>query len=149
MSGLRHLNYPPVWLVAFMGLGWLLAKVHAPMGDALIWPGRILILLGIGVMIWAALAFQRTRTTIVPHQIPTALVDSGPFKFSRNPIYLADVVVLFGWCMSLGSPLAMIALPAPFILVLTRLFIIPEEERLTRHIGEAYTTYSQRVRRWL
>lgn len=149
MRVLQLLNYPPVWLIGFMALGWALAQVHAPMGDALVWPGRIAIGGGIALMIWAALAFRRARTTIVPHQIPAALVDTGPFRLSRNPIYLADVVVLFGWCMTLGSPLAMIALPAPFALVLTRVFIVPEEQRLTEHLGEPYVAYCRQVRRWL
>ncbi|MFK7942883.1 MAG: isoprenylcysteine carboxylmethyltransferase family protein [Paracoccaceae bacterium] len=142
------LDYPPVWLIAFMGLAWGIAQVHAPFGDTLLWPGRLLIGAGIALAIWAALAFRHARTTIVPHAPPKALVDTGPFRYSRNPIYLADLVILAGWCVSLGAPLGL-PLILPFWWVLTRRFIEPEEARLTKHLGTPYVEFCERVRRWL
>lgn len=142
------LDYPPVWLIAFMAAAWGIAQFHAPFGDTLLWAGRVLIGAGLAMMIWAAIAFRRARTTIVPHAPPSALVDTGPFRLSRNPIYLADLVVLAGWCVSLGAPLA-IVLIAPFAWVLHSRFILPEEARLSEHLGQAYDTYCARVRRWI
>ena len=142
------LDYPPVWLIVFMALAWGIAQAHAPFGDSLLWTGRVLIGAGIAVMLWAAIAFKRARTTIVPHAPPSALVDTGPFRYSRNPIYLADLVILAGWCLSLGAPLALILL-APFAWVLQTRFIQPEEARLTEHLGAPYTAYRDRVRRWI
>ena len=142
------LDYPPVWLIGFMGLAWAVSQVHAPFGDGLLWPGRGLIIAGIALALWAAVAFKRARTTIVPHETPSALVDTGPFRFSRNPIYVADVVILVGWCLSLGAPGALL-LVAPFAWVLQRRFILPEEHRLAVHLGQPYTEYRARVRRWL
>lgn len=142
------LNYPPGWLAGFMAAAWVIAQIHAPLGDALLWPGRGLIVLGLLIMLWAALVFRRARTTIIPHQTPTALVETGPFRYSHNPIYLADLMILAGWAVSLGAPLALL-LAVPFQIILTRQFIEPEESRLDGAIGEPFRFYCLRVRRWL
>lgn len=148
MSALRHLDYPPVWLLAFMALAWRLAEIWAPTGEALLWPGRVLIGLGLAVMVWAAWEMHRARTTIIPHRRPDALVSSGPFAWSRNPIYLADLAILAGWCLSLGAPhLAVLAWP--LALVLEARFIRPEEGRLREGFGPAFEAYAGRVRRWI
>lgn len=144
----RTLDYPPVWLIGFMALAWGIAQVHAPWGDALLWPGRLTIGAGIALALWAAMAFRRARTTIVPHARPSALVDTGPFRFSRNPIYVADLLILAGWCMIVGAPAALVLL-APFAWVLRTRFILPEEARLAKHLGPPYTAYLSRVRRWI
>lgn len=148
MSALRFLNLPPVWLLACMVGAWLIANVHAPWGDALLWVGRAMIVASLILMVWAAVAFRRARTTIIPHLPPSALVETGPYRFSRNPIYLADLVILAGWVISLGSPLGLLLL-VPLYAALLRLFIRPEEARLSEHLGAAYDAYCARVRRWI
>jgi protein-S-isoprenylcysteine O-methyltransferase Ste14 len=145
---MKFLNLPPVWLIGFMAAAWGLARLWAPLGDALVWPGRGLIAGGIVLIVWSGLAFRRARTTIVPHHPPSALVEAGPYGFSRNPIYLADLVILAGWTLGLGAPLGLILL-VPFREVLLRLFILPEEAVLERDLGPAYLDYKARVRRWL
>ncbi len=145
---MKFLNLPPVWLVGFMAAAWGLARLWAPLGDLLVWPGRGLVAAGIALIVWSALAFRRARTTVVPHQPPSALVEAGPYRFSRNPIYLADLVILAGAALILGAPLALILL-VPFREVLRRLFIRPEEAVLERALGPAYLDYKARVRRWL
>lgn len=141
-------DYPPVWLAGFMAAAWGVAQVHAPLGDALIWPGRALIALGLAAMVWAAVEFRRAQTTIIPHEMPSALVEGGPFRYSRNPIYLADLVILAGWCLSLGAPVGLLLI-WPLKTVLERRFILPEEQRLEAHMGAPYRAYLDRVRRWL
>jgi protein-S-isoprenylcysteine O-methyltransferase Ste14 len=143
---MKYLNLPPVWLIGFMAAAWGLARLWAPLGDMLLWPGRGLIAAGVALMLWSALAFRSARTTIVPHQPPSALVEAGPYRFSRNPIYLADLVILAGWALGLGAPLALILL-APFREVLLRLFVLPEEAVLERDLGAAYLDYKARVPR--
>jgi protein-S-isoprenylcysteine O-methyltransferase Ste14 len=145
---MKHLNTPPVWLIGFMAAAWGLARLWAPLGDVLLWPGRGLVAAGIALIVWSGLAFRRARTTIVPHQPPSALVEAGPYRFSRNPIYLADLVILAGAALILGAPLALILL-VPFREVLLRRFILPEEAVLERDLGPAYLDYKARVRRWL
>ena len=147
MKALRLLNMPPVWLIGFMAAAWGLARLWAPLGEALLWPGRGLVAAGIVLIVWSALAFRRARTTIVPHQSPSALVEAGPYRFSRNPIYLADLAILAGVALILGAPLALVLL-VPFREVLRRRFIRPEEAMLERDLGPAYLDYKARVRRW-
>ena len=103
---------------------------------------------GIALILWSALAFRKVRTTIVPHRNPGALVEAGPYRFSRNPIYLADLVILAGAALILGAPLALILL-VPFQQVLLRQSILPEEAVLERDLGPAYLDYKARARRWL
>ena len=145
---MKLLNMPPVWLIGFMAATWGLARLWAPLGEALLWPGRGLVAAGIVLIVWSALAFRQARTTIVPHQPPSALVETGPYRFSRNPIYLADLVILAGAALILGAPLALILL-VPFREVLRHRFILPEEVVLERDLGPAYLDYKARVRRWL
>lgn len=141
------LDYPPVWLAAFMGVGWAIAQVHAPFGEALLWFGRTLIVVGLAIMVWAAVMFRRQRTTIVPHQVPSALVAEGPYRWSRNPIYLADLLILTGWSLSLGAPLSVLLI-LPFWWVLKVRFIVPEEVRLRASLGQGYDAYCDQVSRW-
>jgi len=148
MTLLRRLDYPPVWLVAAMAIAWGLAQVWAPLGDRLIATGWALVLAGIGLAVWAALAFRRARTTIVPGEEPSALVETGPYRLSRNPIYLGDLMILAGWCLLLGSPLSLVVL-IPLHQILLRRFVLPEEQLLAAHLGEPYDAYRARVRRWL
>ncbi len=145
---MKQLNMPPVWLIGFMAAAWGLARLWAPLGDMLLWPGLGLVAVGIATIVWSALTFRRARTTIVPHQPPSALVEAGPYRLSRNPIYLADLVILAGAALIFGAPLALILL-VPFREVLLRLFILPEEAVLERDLGQAYLDYKARVRRGL
>ena len=148
MSVLRHLDYPPVWLVGHMLVAQFMADVWAPLGDWGVVPGWVLILGGLGLMGWAGLAFQKAATTIVPHREPSALVETGPYRWSRNPIYLADLVILAGWALLLGAPAALVLL-GPLYVVLTTRFVLKEEALLTDRLGEAYTAYRARVPRWI
>jgi protein-S-isoprenylcysteine O-methyltransferase Ste14 len=142
------LDYPPVWLAAAMAGAYGIAQAETVLGNAGLWPGRVLIALGLGLVIWAAVAFRRARTTIIPHETPSALVETGPFRFSRNPIYLADLVILAGWCLALGTIMGLVLI-LPLAFILQRRFILPEEGRLATHLGPAYTEYRARVRRWI
>ena len=145
---MKHLNTPPAWLIGFIAAAWGLARLWAPLGEALVWPGRGLVAAGIALIVWSALAFRQARTTIVPHRAPSALVEAGPYRLSRNPIYLADLVILAGAALIFGAPLALILL-VPFREVLLRLFILPEDAVLERALGRAYLDYKTRARRWL
>lgn len=144
---LAKLDYPPVWLVLFMALAWLVSEVHNPIGTGLFWPGLAMILAGVAVAVWAALEFRRARTTVIPREEPSALVETGPFQWSRNPIYLADLVILAGWCLMLGTAASLLFL-VPFQQILLRRFILPEEAVLSTQFGAAFDAYCERVRRW-
>lgn len=149
---LRHLDYPPVWLAGFAALVWLWAAAGLP-GTALPAPwlralAVALVAGGVGLMGMAVLAFARARTTVVPHRVPSALVDSGIYRLSRNPIYLGDVLVLIGWALWLGALGALVLVPG-LVYVLHQRFILPEEARMAARFGEAYRAFAARTRRWL
>lgn len=148
MKLLRVLDYPPIWLIGFMALAWAISQVHAPLGWSLLMTGAGLIFLGLALAIWAALAFLPAKTTIIPHRPPKALVDTGPFQRMRNPIYVADLMILTGWSLAIGAPVALALIPV-FWWVLRARFVLPEEARLEQHLGQPYLDYKARVRRWI
>lgn len=144
----RWLDWPPVWTLIFMGIAWVLALIWAPLDGAIAMLGVLLAVTGIGLMAWSALAFRRAKTTIVPRESPDALVEDGPYRFSRNPIYLADLMLLAGWSLWLGTPAGLL-LAWPLAEVLKRRFILPEEALLETELGPPYAEWKARTRRWL
>ena len=94
--------------------------------------------------------FKRARTTINPFkpENSTALVTSGIYRFTRNPMYVGLALVLLGWAALLSSPWALLG-PLVFVLYINRFQIAPEERVLSAKFGAAYTEYIARVRRWL
>lgn len=144
------LDLPPLWTLAAAVSAWLLERVApTPWPDAIpAWTGLLLIAGGVGLSIWAAATMVRARTQVLPKQQPAALVVAGPFGFSRNPIYLSDVVMVLGVAPLIGSlwplPLA-IALGA----LLDRRFIRGEEAALRAAFPDAFDAWARRVRRWL
>jgi len=95
-------------------------------------------------------AFGRAGTTIDPTrpQAASALVTTGIYAVTRNPMYVSLTALLLTWALWLGAPAAVLG-PAGFALYITRLQIMPEERALLAKFGESYTAYRQRVRRWL
>jgi len=98
----------------------------------------------------AVLRFRRAGTTVNPMhpERATALVTNGVFRWSRNPIYVADAILLAAWVLWLGDAAAFAGLPL-FVAYLTRFQVIPEERTLDARFGDAYRDYRDRVRRWL
>jgi protein-S-isoprenylcysteine O-methyltransferase Ste14 len=92
--------------------------------------------------------FRRWGTSIVPIQPATTLVTSGPYRFTRNPMYLglAVLTVAFGLFMGSWWPVVLLL---PVLLVVRVLVIGPEEQYLERRFGGEYVGYKRRVRRWL
>jgi len=143
---------PPVWLLLFGSLTWVLDRVapivvllETPMNRA----GWALVVAGAAIIVTAMLQFRRAHTTVNPltPAKASALVSSGIFGFSRNPMYLGLSVALCGWAVVLGSLGPWLALPL-FVLVITRLQIEPEEAVLATLFGVAYSDYCARVGRW-
>lgn len=145
---------PPVVLLLLNGLlMWLVAQsaFAYPFKFAYSqWLAFILAMLGAGVALSAVHEFRRAQTTVNPlrPERATALVDSGVFRVSRNPMYLGLALVLTGWGIGLGSG-GSFAVVALFIFLMTVLQIQPEEAALTKSFGDDYLKYRQRVRRWI
>ncbi|WP_116127243.1 methyltransferase family protein [Lewinella sp. IMCC34183] len=112
------------------------------------WLGLALLVAGVLLIVTVGLLLLRYRTEIHTFGEPRRLVTGGPFRFSRNPIYLGFVVSLLGaWCY-LGSVSPLLGVVA-FFLAANYWYIPFEEERLLEAFGEAYRTYQRRVARWL
>ena len=143
--------WPPVLLALAFGGAWAL-QVILP----LTWPGtddlaaRIigigLGLAGLALLAWSALTLRRARTTILPHAGASALVTDGPFRFRRNPIYLADMLILLSLA-ELTKNVWLVILTPVFGLLVTWLAILPEERHLEARFGDAYRVYKERTRR--
>ena len=92
---------------------------------------------------------MRHGTTIIPdNPVNKALVQSGPYAFSRNSMYLSLVRIAFGVAFLVGT-LPFFLVPLALFLVVNFLFIPFEEEKMLRQFGPAYADYTRRVRRWL
>ena len=144
---------PAVFFFACLLMGWALGRVRpAPLGlqdvQTRLALGLSLVTLAAVLAIWALAGFSRSHTTPAPFGTPTSLLTSGPFRFSRNPLYVALVLALAGLSAVLDS--AWVLASAPLLVVALNRFIIPgEEARLHEVFGERYVEYSGRVRRWL
>jgi protein-S-isoprenylcysteine O-methyltransferase Ste14 len=92
--------------------------------------------------------FLRAGTPLEPWQTPTALVATGPYRFTRNPMYLGLTLCLIGFALWLGTVTPAMLLPV-FVALLTLGFVRPEERRLEQRFGESYRAYKARVRRWI
>lgn len=148
----QMLDMPPFWLIAALVLSWVQARLLS-LGPVLDLPGQrllggALVLVGVVLTGLAVVAFQRHRTSIVPHQVPAQMITSGIFARTRNPIYLADVAILLGVIVWLGGVLSLVLVPV-FIWILQRRFIEPEEARLAQKFGTGYIEYAQITPRWL
>lgn len=133
-------------LVAFL-LNWLLPLPFV-FPKFLEWVGYIFVLTGLGFAFSAASQFGRMHTTLDPHGSVSAVVISGPYRFSRNPIYLGFVCMLIGLPLALGNYWGVVL--SPLLMVsMYRLVIKHEEAYLEKKFKDAYTSYKTRVRRWL
>lgn len=110
--------------------------------------GAMVLFLGLGLIGWAILTLVRAGNDPRPDRPDAALVEHGPFRFSRNPIYLGFVVAVAGFALRWGTLWGWLAVFATHLL-LDRLAVAREERYLTTRFGPAYETYRRRVRRWL
>lgn len=129
------------WLVPFgPGLG-------AANGRALA-TGAVFAILGLALGARAVWQFHRLGASVVPGDPATALVKSGPYRFTRNPIYIGFILLYFGLAVMLTSAW-MLVLLIPVLIILQRGVVEREEAYLTEKFGEAYRSYQARVPRWL
>ncbi len=150
MSALETKFPPPlVFLITAVVMILMTGGLHAPA-----WPFFAAALLawlaGIGIAASAVLEFRRLGTTLDPHRPQEAclVVSSGVLRFTRNPIYLAFILMLTGLALFQASPWALLG-PLAFTLYIWRFQVIPEERALAAKFGPAYEQYRSRVRRWL
>jgi protein-S-isoprenylcysteine O-methyltransferase Ste14 len=112
------------------------------------WFGILIIGAGLYLAFRTRALFVQNRTTLSPYESPRVLITTGPFRFSRNPVYLAMAAVLFGSAVLMGS-LASFVFTVLFIVIIEVLFIPDEERRLVELFGEESREYQRKVRRWI
>jgi protein-S-isoprenylcysteine O-methyltransferase Ste14 len=143
---------PPVWAFAYVvvaaaasySAGW----PRAP-GLPLVWLGVGLVILGLALSLAAATLFWREGTELDPASAANRkLVTSGPFRLTRNPMYLGLVTVTLGIACWIGAWPMFLAPIATFLTA--NLAHIPfEEQKMRRQFGEAFDAYARKVRRWI
>ena len=103
---------------------------------------------GLILTVSSAGLFRHRGTAVRPFQESSVLVTTGPYRFTRNAMYLGMVVMLVGIAVLLGSTTPLVAVPV-FITVITRRYIEREEKIMSARFGAQYDAYRARVRRWL
>ncbi|MEW2913141.1 isoprenylcysteine carboxylmethyltransferase family protein [Leisingera sp. JC11] len=149
---MRWLDVPPLWLAGFAAAAWL-QPAHFAFGLSFggAWAEFLAgILVGGGILLalLAITEMRRQKTTVIPHQTPSRLVQSGIFSRTRNPIYLGDVLILAGLILWFDAVLSLPLIPV-FLWVLEKRFVIPEEDRMRRTFRADWARYEQKVRRWM
>ncbi len=142
--------WPPILIVSLtlvaIALG-MLAPVPLGFAGARVL-GAMLVALGLGVDLWAMKTLNDAHTTILPNRGSTHLVTQGPFRYSRNPIYVANMLLMAG--LGLFSLNGWLLLLAPLDGVLTHVLAVRREENhLIALFGYQYETYCRKVRRWI
>lgn len=156
---------PPLIYLGFLFVGWGLARLGArpdvveagfgwlatSFGLAMeVRRGAALILIVGGLLLdgMAAGLFRRRGTAVEPWKPSTVLINEGPYRFSRNPIYLGFAITYVGLAIAMDSWIALLLL-IPCLLVVDRFVIRREERYLSAKFGAGYDAYRARVRRWL
>jgi protein-S-isoprenylcysteine O-methyltransferase Ste14 len=145
---LRDIDIPPTWLALHLAAAWVMSLISPGLfggfGQIV---GPALVLLGLGLMALAVFQMARHRTTVIPRRDPSALVTTGVFGLSRNPIYLGDALILTGailwWDALFAAPLV-----AAFVWLIQTRYIRDEEARLTLAFGPEFDLWASRTRRW-
>jgi protein-S-isoprenylcysteine O-methyltransferase Ste14 len=138
----------------------LLVALAVMVGLHIVWPGPrfdgpavalgggAVAIGGLGLMVFAAGLFRRRGTAVRPFHESSLLVVEGPFRFTRNPMYLGMTLMLSGTGLALGSSIPLVTVPL-FAGFITWRFILVEEQLLTTRFGADYEAYCAQVRRWL
>ncbi|WP_406667277.1 methyltransferase family protein [Gallaecimonas sp. GXIMD1310] len=135
---------PPLIFVVLFAAGLTLDHFFPAPLRPLAW---VLVVAGLVVGGWALLTCWRAGTPVLPHKSAACLVKKGPFRFSRNPMYLSLSAIYLGLALWLQSLFAILLLPLALYLVW--LLVIRREEAHLQHVfGEDYRHYCAKVRRW-
>ncbi len=141
---------PPVVTMLVVLSAWLIHALLGPWQTIIRVPvlGNVLVALGFSVMMWARILFTSGNTTLFVGRPSSQLVCDGPFRLSRNPMYVGVMAFLVGLALWVGTWPFYMAVPVTFLFL--NVFHIPREERMLRELfGERYLTYCKEVRRWL
>lgn len=144
-------DLPPIWWIGSIGLIYgfelLLPALHfVVIGQVVL--STVLMILAFGIIGWAVIWFRRKKTPIEPHHRPKALIKEGPYVLSRNPIYLAFVLLTVSFAIAFGSLLGL-AIAFALWYVLDRRFARAEEGWLRQEFGAEAEAYISKTKRWI
>jgi protein-S-isoprenylcysteine O-methyltransferase Ste14 len=161
MTGVRHdiagprvVVPPPFLFVAGWGVAWTLTGIRPfeldGAGPSGLQQGLGLAMLagGLGLMAWALATFVRAQTPVLPVRPARVVVTAGPFRFTRNPMYLGLTIAYVGLALILNQAWPLVLLPV-VLAALTAFVIDREEGHLAEAFGAEYDAYRARVRRWM
>lgn len=144
--------HPPVALaigtIAGFGLNWLFPLPFVPPSLPRAWIGLVLFLAGIFLAAWSARTFRKADTNVLTSQSASTIVITGPYGFSRNPIYVGMFLGLGGFAIAFNT-LWFLAVLIAMVFVIRFGVIAREEIYLESKFGTRYLEYKARVRRWL
>ena len=132
------------WAVNRWGRGLPLSSGGVPLERI----GFGILIVGVVLAAWGIVTFRRARTAVIPHHAASQLVTSGPYRFTRNPMYVGLTIAYLGGAAVINSAWPLILLPVVLV-VLVRSVVSREEQYLSDAFGDQFTAYRSRVRRWL
>src|SRR5262249_32918242 len=143
---------PPIaWVVAVLAgfaLNWLLPLPFVPAAVPAGWLGSMAFALALALLAWAIVTITRAGSNVPTNLPTTTIVESGPYRFTRNPIYLGMFLGLIGLAIAFDN-LWLLMMLVPFALVIRYGVVAREEAYLERNFCDVYRGYRSRVRRWL
>ncbi len=128
--------------------GWLYPLQFVPISIPRAWVAGGLFALGVALAVWAIVNIRKAGTQFDVHKPTTAIVENGPYRFTRNPIYLGMFLGQTGIAIGFDN-LWVLAMLVPFYFVVRHGVVAREEAYLERKFGAVYRGYKSRVRRWL
>lgn len=138
---------PPLLFVAGFATAFALRDGPTQIPGGVV-AGAILAAASLALAGWGVREMHRAKTHVDPYQPTTAIVSTGPYRYSRNPLYVAMTLAYVSASLWTGTPEALVALP--IVLVALHFGVIRREERyLEAKFGELYRDYKTRVRRWI
>lgn len=147
----KRLIYPPVWLLLGLISVFSLNEMYPVVRfTSLLFQvvGGVVIVVGLLLLVTANGLFVRAGTEVIPFREVSALVTTGIYRLTRNPMYLGMAAVLLGCALTVGVVSALLV-PVAFVVIIELRFVRPEEQMLRQLFPEEYAAYCQRVRRWL
>jgi protein-S-isoprenylcysteine O-methyltransferase Ste14 len=146
---------PPILLLVCLLVGWGLNWGWSwPILPATLWAAPraalagTLILLGVGLNIGCAWRFKKAQTRIEPWRATSSIITDGPYRYSRNPIYVGFAFIAVGIALAFNTCWILLSALA-FVLIANKFVIEREEEYLERKFGESYLDYRRGTRRWI
>ena len=137
--------------MAFLGVAFAL-HWFLPVWKGFKWSypilGAAISICGFAIMMWGWWLFQKRNIAICPTAHTGKLIFDGPYRFSRNPMYLGIVMIFLGVAVFMGTPPFFLG-AAIYFVILNSVFIPFEEQKLVSAFGSEYLEYKRRVRRWL